>query len=540
MKIPFVGPTYQSRSRDVNYQVCRNYYLESDPTGKNLVALYPTPGLLRKTFSGSGPNRGNGIVFLSNAYFLINNTLWKFNGSTLTSSGTIGSISGRIAMSQNGTQLTIVDGTATGTIWDGTTLTAIADVDFPTATHVDYMDGYTIVNKVDTGRFHISALNDSSAWTSTDFGTAIRNPDNLTALAVNHRELWLFGPLTAEVWYNSGNADFPFEPIQGGFIEWGIAAPYSVAKFDNNLIWLAQTENGGPFVVQSNGFTPTIVSTPPLNFEFSNYGTIANAEAFTYKKGGHEFYELTFPTENKTWLYDALTKQWTELTGSVGRHRINGIVYFNNEHWCGDYASSHVYNLDFDTYNEVLVPATTATLSRSSGTVTATVTAHEFITGDDVTIRGANQAAYNGTFTVANVAANTFDYYIDTAPATPATGSVTASLEKHVVRARSCQHLHKDQRRVFHHSLQVDFESGVGAVTGQGVDPTAMLRWSDDGGFTWSNNHHATIGALGNYATRAIWRRLGSARDRLYEVSISDPVKAVIIGADLNLSMGDS
>ena len=87
--------------------------------------------------------------------------------------------------------------------------------------------------------------------------------------------------------------------------------------------------------------------------------------------------------------------------------------------------------------------------------------------------------------------------------------------------------------RVPHGALQVDMEAGVGLVTGQGNDPQAMLRWSDDGGHTWSNYHSRTIGAIGKYATRVIWRRLGIAFQRVYELSISDPVKVVILGAVL-------
>jgi hypothetical protein len=60
-----------------------------------------------------------------------------------------------------------------------------------------------------------------------------------------------------------------------------------------------------------------------------------------------------------------------------------------------------------------------------------------------------------------------------------------------------------------------------------------MLRWSDDGGTTFGNEHWTTIGAAGRYQNRALWRRLGQARDRVYEMSISDPVKRDIVGATL-------
>lgn len=96
-----------------------------------------------------------------------------------------------------------------------------------------------------------------------------------------------------------------------------------------------------------------------------------------------------------------------------------------------------------------------------------------------------------------------------------------------------------DLKRTSHHSLQLDCESGVGLSTGQGDDPQAMLRWSDDGGHTWSNEHWTSMGSLGSYGTSVIWHRLGMTtklRDRIYEVSGTDPVKVAITGAELKMS----
>lgn len=105
-------------------------------------------------------------------------------------------------------------------------------------------------------------------------------------------------------------------------------------------------------------------------------------------------------------------------------------------------------------------------------------------------------------------------------------------------RIRAAQAINAERKNIFHRSLEIEFESGVGLYTGQGSDPKAMLQWSDDGGHTWSNEHWAGIGAIGKYRTRAIWRRLGRSRDRVYRVTISDPVKTVLIGAQLEAEAG--
>ena len=94
-------------------------------------------------------------------------------------------------------------------------------------------------------------------------------------------------------------------------------------------------------------------------------------------------------------------------------------------------------------------------------------------------------------------------------------------------------------KRTSHHTLQLDCESGVGLNVGQGSDPQIMLRWSDDGGHTWSNEHWSGMGKIGEYYRRVFWRRLGMTlklRDRVYEISGTDPVKVSIMGAELILS----
>jgi len=107
-------------------------------------------------------------------------------------------------------------------------------------------------------------------------------------------------------------------------------------------------------------------------------------------------------------------------------------------------------------------------------------------------------------------------------------------------RIRRAPHITSDLQRQYFHELQIQFQPGVGLSTGQGEDPQAMLRWSNDGGSTWSNEYWTTIGKQGKYLNRAIWRRLGFSRDKVFEVSISDPVKAVIISANLKAEAGEN
>jgi hypothetical protein len=111
-----------------------------------------------------------------------------------------------------------------------------------------------------------------------------------------------------------------------------------------------------------------------------------------------------------------------------------------------------------------------------------------------------------------------------------------------IARIRAAPHLTKNLKLMRHMAFQLDMETGVGldgpVGLGNGVNPRASIRWSDDGGHSWSNEHFAEIGKIGQFKTRVKWRRLGMSRDRVYEVKITDPVKVVLIGAELEVEEG--
>jgi hypothetical protein len=105
-------------------------------------------------------------------------------------------------------------------------------------------------------------------------------------------------------------------------------------------------------------------------------------------------------------------------------------------------------------------------------------------------------------------------------------------------RLRRAPHLSNEGNRITFDKFQIDLETGLGIATGQGEDPQVMLRWSDDGGQTWSSEHWVSAGPQGAFKTRAIWRRLGQARDRVFEVTMTDPVPWRLIAAWIDVRMG--
>lgn len=107
-------------------------------------------------------------------------------------------------------------------------------------------------------------------------------------------------------------------------------------------------------------------------------------------------------------------------------------------------------------------------------------------------------------------------------------------------RMRCAPHITADGDRVVHSRFALDLEAGLGLVTGQGSDPTVMLRWSNDGGQSWGNVHLMSAGAIGAYRTRVERYRLGMARDRVYEITMSDPIPWRIMGAHLDVTRSGS
>jgi hypothetical protein len=406
-------------------------------------------------------------------------------------------------MSDNGTQLFIACN-PDGFIYNADTgvFQQITDEDFPGAVTVGYLDGYFVFNEPNSQRIWVTSLLDGLSVDPLDFASAEGAPDQLVSLIVDHREAWLFGTNSVEVWYDAGLADFPLTRIQGAYNEIGCAAPYSVAKLDNGLFWLGSDARGRGIVYRSNGYTGVRVSTHAVEWHIQQYGSLSDAIGYTYQQDGHAFYVLIFPTADTTWVYDVSTGAWHERAGfsngAFVRHRSNCQMSFADEIVVGDYANGNLYAFDLDVY------------------------------------------ADNG------------------------------STQKWLRSWRALPTGANNLKRTVQHSLQLDCETGVGLngidpldpltvllteggdellaeddtpllltyPTVQGADPQVMLRWSDDGGHTWSNEHWKSLGRIGKYGYRTIWRRLGMTvklRDRVYELSGTDPVKIAIMGAELSV-----
>lgn len=364
--VPLFGLGNEGKSSNVNAQKRVNLYAEiQEDNESNGLVLYPTPGLTAFTNFGALPNRGlyqsGGVMYVINA-----NTLWEVSTTgAQTSRGTLLTGSGRVDMVDNGTQLLIVDGTY-GYIYTfaTNTLAQIVDADFPASTTCGFLNGYFLVQKTNSGQFFISALYDGTNWNALDFATAESAPDNLVRLFVDSGMVYLFGERTTEFWGDSGAADFPFARVGASSIEWGLAAPWSLCKFMDSMIFLRKNRLGAVQVCQLSGYQSVAVSTPEIDYLLSTYAGVSNATGFSYMVSGHPFYQINFATQNVSWLYDGLTKAWSSVSTGGARHRGEIQVNFNGESYVSDYAAGNVYLLDETSYTDNGTPIAREFVSR--------------------------------------------------------------------------------------------------------------------------------------------------------------------------------
>jgi hypothetical protein len=448
-----------------------NLYPEIVPEGgKEPGFLSRCPGLLLKVEAGEGPIRG--MIRIENYIYVASGLNFYCISSTYAEGGNppelLGTITGTgpVSLAHNGAQIFIACN-PDGFIFNVNTgvFTEITDEDFPGAVTVGYLDGYFVFNEPDSQRFWVTSLLDGLAIDPLEFTSAEGNPDNISALAVDHREVWVFGENSIEVFYNSGALDFPLSRIQGAFLEVGCLAPHSIAKMDNSLFWLGADARGVGTVYRADGYSARRVSDHSIESTIQTFQDISLGSAYTYQQDGHSFYVLTFPVTGRTLVYDAATMLWHERAafseGQLQQHRGSCQILFNNLVHIGDYENGNIYAFDLNLYADNTSP----------------------------------------------------QKWLRTWRALP-TGANTL-------------------KRLIHHQLQLDCEAGPGLNSGQGTDPQVMLRWSDDGGHTWSNEHWRSLGKIGETRHRVIWRRLGSSRDRIYEISGTDPNRITILGAEL-------
>lgn len=477
-RIPVVGQTYESRSPAVDAQRTINWYLEhvESGTGKARSVLYPCPGLEPFGLLTDAPVRGLASE-LGRVFAVAGGTQYevKPDGSSVVL-GHVANDGGRVTLRANGLQghqLFTVSG-GYGYIYDLNTgvFTELATVPgFPSGEAVSgtFLDGYFVVST--TTSFQISGLFNGLTWDAAEKAIRSMGSDNIVTAFQNHRELWVWGDVTSEVWYNAGTANFPFAPIQGVFVEMGCWAKNSPNRFDNQVVWLAGNRDGDCMAVMAAQYVPQRISTHAVEMAWRRYEKTNDAVSYCYQEDGHNFFVLTFPTAQATWVYDAATKLWHERAfwnttlGQWEAHRAICHCRAFDKHIVGDRQTGRLYSYSLK-----------------------------------YALDGADEIRW----------------------------------------LRRFPHISSENKRLFFQRLELEMETGLGTWPPivQTEPPQVMLRWSDDRGHTWSPEQWVGAGKTGEYMARVYWNRLGSSRDRVFEVTMTAQVPWRLIDGYLTVEGG--
>lgn len=209
----------------------------------------------------------------------------------------------------------------------------------------------------------------ASAFDPLDIAAKSGFNDPIVGIMVVHRELWLIGALTTEVWIGTGAADFYFQEVQGAYINHGSSAKYSIASQDVLVFFLQQDQQGNGLVLQGQGYDITEISTPRIVAEFKSYLTLSDAIGFCFQLSDHSFYALVFPTANKGWLYDLSTKEWlewnwTDGNGNLNRHRANCCMFAFGIVLVGDFENGRILRLSPDVFTDYFPATPTGPITR--------------------------------------------------------------------------------------------------------------------------------------------------------------------------------
>lgn len=458
--VPLFGGSTKQKSPVVTSQRRLNVYFENRPDGdKTKVAIYGTPGLLAKFTVGiSTPLRailGSQTTLYAVQY---NQFLALGAAGNTTASGTINTFSGLVSLAASPTQIVITDGNA-GWYWTVATNTLTLIPSFPAvgAMTCTFVSGFFVAEQPGTQVFWVSNANDGSTWNALAFASASIYSDTILAVDNLLGVLLIFCQQHMEFWANQGLFPEPFVPLISAANEYGLAAIFSRAHVDQTIIFLAVTRTGQVQFCQINGYNVTVISDADIESLVNSFSVVSDAVAMSYEIDTHKFYQINFPTANRSLLYDCSTRLWSEVQTGTSvtpvRHNGNLSTYYAGQTLVADYASNQVYTMSPASYTD------------------------------------------NGTSIIREV------------------------ITKHVL---------SQFNRVRISLLYVDMETGVGLQTGQGQTPMIMMQSSKDNGRTWSAERWVGLGAVGTYLTRVIWRRFGSARDYVFKIRMSDPVKFVI------------
>jgi hypothetical protein len=351
--VPVVFRTNESKYSFLGETKLINCYAEQQGTdAKAPLAVLPCPGLLEFAEPTDTPCRGT--IYLSDidtAYSVHFTSVFKitYDGTTATSTR-VGVIPGTdpVQLSRNQAEdVQISVHCAAGEFYiESDVVKLVTDPELPEPViSQDHVSGYTVYGLGDR-RFFITSINDCSEVDGLDYATAEQSPGPLVRVKADRGDLFLFKKDSVEFWRNTGNADFPFEPMPTT-LQKGLLAANAVANTDNTLVWPGHDG----IVYKLNGSNPQRISTHGVERNIKNDPTPSDLIAFNHADEGHSFYTIT--GEDWTRSYDAATGAWhTRESYGIGRWRARHPFDAWGKTIFGDELTGKLLYQDSDTFTE--------------------------------------------------------------------------------------------------------------------------------------------------------------------------------------------
>ena len=466
--------SFSGQSTNVNAQVLENFFPEFDAEqGKSVLSLYGTPGLgtALVTPVANVPVRAL-YPFGDLLYAVCGSKLYSITTAwAATLRGTIGTSTGHVDIDDDGTQLGICDGSLSYYYHPGSGTFAATPGLFTIDSSLTEMGGYFIYTEGTDYRMQNSNLVDPTTRGALEITSVRRSGDKLVRALAARGELLAFKENNIDIYYQTTEAaisgGFPFETSPGAFIDVGLIARGALCKWDGVPYWI----NDNRELIRMVGHETQKLSTPQIDYQFGKFTTLSDIILFSCEIQGHIWIVINWPTEGKTYVYDV---SMSELSGM---HTWFNLTSYNTTELVDTRHRSNCYAFFNNTH----------------------------VIGDYET--GALHEWDMDTYTDAGT---------------------------RIRRRALFPALHDTENRsqIIDHLFEIEFEPGVGLVTGQGSDPTAVLDWSNDGAHSFENEVWRSVGKQGARGTLARWRGPGGPyRQRNYRLTVSDPVKWVVIGA---------
>ena len=494
MNYDFVGPAYTSKSREISWEECLNLYVETvESRGpKHKYVLLGTPGTLTTypAFTDGGLPRCLYTSSTGVMYGVAGNIVYKFDSDESVYPATIGSIPGysRCRMADDGRYLSIVDG-ANLYVHDMSDESSglVTPIEITKPTHVAFLGGYTVINNTyldpavlfppTTNLSYYSQLYNAMDWSSTN------DPLALQFFAAEAKP----DPIIAmervgDIIWQWGPSSYECRGLSGNPNK-----PFARIGGSMNDIGCASKDSTA--VIGDSAFW---------------LGSTSHGGLSVYKSQG----------------YDAIRISDYEVEKSI-----SAVDFSDAIGWSYEESGHRFYVLTLRNANITWVwddkeQAWHRRASRIAGTDQMTSWEPIYATSIGIT-------TYIGSTYAPRILKLSSDAY-------------TEWDGRLIKRIRSGPVIWSDMKTIRHNAFLLDMATGVGTVQpgSVGFDPKAMLRWSDDSGYTWSSEYWASFGLRGDYGMQVRFNRLGVARNRIYEVTITQPVKVVITGAGIDGGAG--